>query len=73
MVPLYLVLLCIPRGPRHRPPKYIWELTRRQRAAHRRAVAQAARPFDSVWDAKTQGRALRHLYPTGATDFGSQH
>ena len=37
MVPLYLVLLCIPRGPRHRPPRYIWELTRRQRAARRRA------------------------------------
>ena len=39
MVPLYLVLLCIPRGPRHRPPRYVWELTRRQRAARRRAVA----------------------------------
>ena len=39
MVPLYLVLLCIPRGPRHHPPRYLWELTRRQRAAYRRAVA----------------------------------
>ncbi len=39
MVPLYLVLLCIPRGPRHRPPRYIWELTRRQHAEHRRAMA----------------------------------
>ncbi len=39
MVPLYLVLLCIPRGPRHRPPRYIWELRRRQRAARRSAVA----------------------------------
>ncbi len=39
MVPLYLVLLCTPRGPRHRPPRYTWELTRRQRAARRRAVA----------------------------------
>ena len=39
MTPLYLVLLCIPHGPRHRPPRYIWELTRRQRAAHRRAMA----------------------------------
>jgi hypothetical protein len=39
MLPLYLALLCIPRGPRHRPPRYIWELTRRQRAAHRRAMA----------------------------------
>jgi hypothetical protein len=40
MVPLYLVLLCIPRGPRHRPPRYIWELTRRQRVARRRAEAR---------------------------------
>jgi hypothetical protein len=38
MVPLYLVLLCIPRGPRHRPPRYIWELTRRQRALRRARV-----------------------------------
>jgi hypothetical protein len=39
MVPLYLALLCIPRGPRDRPPRYIWELRRKQRAARRRAVA----------------------------------
>jgi hypothetical protein len=39
MVPLYLVLLCIPRGPRHRPPRYVWELTRRKRLAYRRAMA----------------------------------
>ena len=39
MVPLYLVPLCIPRGPRRRPPRYIWELTLRQRTAYRRAVA----------------------------------
>jgi hypothetical protein len=37
MVPLYLVLLCIPRGPRHQPPRYIWELTRRKRTAYRRS------------------------------------
>ena len=42
MVPLYLVLLCIPRGPRHRPPRYIWELTRRQRLARRRAEARGS-------------------------------
>ncbi len=45
MVPLYLVLLCTPRGPRHRPPRYTWELTRRQRAAHRRAVARRRAAF----------------------------
>ena len=39
MVPLYLVLLCIPRGPRHRPPRYLWELTRRQRVAYKKAMA----------------------------------
>jgi hypothetical protein len=45
MVPLYLVLLCIPRAPRHRPPRYIWELTRRQRSARRRAMAQGSAAF----------------------------
>jgi hypothetical protein len=39
MVPLYLALLCIPRGPRDRPPRYIWELRRKERAARRRRVA----------------------------------
>ena len=45
MVPLYLVLLCIPRGPRHRPPRYIWELTRRQRVARRRTETQGRAAF----------------------------
>ena len=45
MVPLYLVLLCVPRGPRHRPPRYVWELTRRRRAARRKAVAQGRAAF----------------------------
>jgi hypothetical protein len=45
MVPLYLVLLCIPRGPRRRPPRYIWELTLRQRTAYRRAVASRRATF----------------------------
>ena len=39
MVPFYLVLLCIPRGPRRQPPRYLWELTRRSRAAYRRQMA----------------------------------
>jgi hypothetical protein len=38
MVPLYLVLLCIPRGPRGQPPRYMWELTRRQRLARKTGV-----------------------------------
>jgi hypothetical protein len=45
MLPLYIALLCIPRGPRHRPPRYIWELSRRQRAARRRAVARRRAAF----------------------------
>ena len=40
MVPLYLVVLCIPRGRRRGPPRYIWELTRRQRSARKRAIAE---------------------------------
>ena len=39
MVPFYLVLLCIPRGPRRQPPRYLWELTRRPRMAYRRQMA----------------------------------
>ena len=38
MVPLYLVLLCIPRGPRHQPPRYTWELTRSKRNAYKRSM-----------------------------------
>ena len=45
MVPLFLVLLCIPRGPRHRPPRYIWELPRRKRVAYRREVARRRAAF----------------------------
>jgi hypothetical protein len=40
MLPFFLVLLCIPRGPRHRPPRYVWELRRRERMARRKALAQ---------------------------------
>jgi hypothetical protein len=39
MLPFLLVLLCIPRGPRHRPPRYEWELPRRARIERRRAMA----------------------------------
>jgi hypothetical protein len=45
MVPLYLVLLCIPRGPRRSEPRYIWELTRRQRTARRRAMTRGRVAF----------------------------
>ena len=39
MLPFFLVLVCIPRGPRHRPPRYEWELPRRARIERRRAMA----------------------------------
>ena len=31
LLPFLLVLLCIPRGPKHAPPHYEWELTRKDR------------------------------------------
>ncbi len=30
-MPFFLVVLCVPRGPHHRPPRYFWELRRRER------------------------------------------
>ena len=39
MLPFFLVILCIPRGPRHRPPRYEWELPRRARIERRREMA----------------------------------
>jgi hypothetical protein len=42
MLPFLLVLLCIPRGPRHRPPRYEWELPRRARIQRRKALALRA-------------------------------
>jgi hypothetical protein len=41
-MPFFLVMLCIPRGPRHRPPRYVWELRRRERVA--RTKARTRRP-----------------------------
>jgi hypothetical protein len=49
-LPFLLVLLCIPRGPRGQPPRYVWELRRRARAARSRG-AQARRSV-------TAGRAV---------------
>ncbi len=37
-VPFFLVVLCIPRGPRRRPPRYVWELRRRERIARKKAL-----------------------------------
>jgi hypothetical protein len=42
MMPFLLVLLCIPRGPRHRPPRYEWELPRRARLQRARALARCS-------------------------------
>jgi hypothetical protein len=41
-VPFFLAVLCIPRGPRHRPPRYVWELRRRARVARRKAMTRPA-------------------------------
>ncbi len=40
MLPFLFVLLCVPRGPRHAPPRYEWELRRRTRLAIRHAAEQ---------------------------------
>ncbi len=37
VLPFFLAMLCIPRGARHAPRRYEWELTRRQRASRRRS------------------------------------
>jgi len=42
MLPFFLVLLCIPRAPRGNPPRYMWELRRRDRVALRRAARARA-------------------------------
>jgi hypothetical protein len=42
-MPFFLVLLCIPRGPRHGPPRYVWELRRRERIARRKSMARRPR------------------------------
>jgi hypothetical protein len=44
VLPFFLVPLCIPRGPRDRPPRYVWELRYRDRVARRRAMARRAQP-----------------------------
>jgi hypothetical protein len=41
-VPFFLVVLCIPRGPRDRPPRYVWELRHRERVARRKAMTRPA-------------------------------
>jgi hypothetical protein len=41
-MPFLLVMLCIPRGPRHAPPRYVWELRRRERVARRKTMARRA-------------------------------
>ncbi len=46
MMPFFLVLLCIPRGPAHKPPRYEWELPRRVRLRRAKLLAlrRAAAP-----------------------------
>ena len=44
LFPFLLVLLCIPRAKRGQPPRYIWELQRRQRKWYERAGVVAVLP-----------------------------
>jgi hypothetical protein len=49
MLPFLLVLLCIPRAPRHQPPRFEWELPRRLRIRRTRALAaRSAAPANVV-------------------------
>ena len=41
LLPFMLVLLCIPRAPKGSPPRYLWELRRRDRLRVRRAAEEA--------------------------------
>jgi hypothetical protein len=43
MLPFLLVLLCVPRTPRGSPPRYAWELRRRDRLRLRIQLEQRAR------------------------------
>jgi len=61
LLPFFLVLLCIPRTPRHRPPRYPWELRRRARNRQRRQLARSGVPL-----AARPGRP-RVAAATGAT------
>jgi hypothetical protein len=40
MLPFLLVLLCVPRTPKGRPPRFEWELRRRARLQLRQAIEQ---------------------------------
>jgi len=44
LFPFLLVLLCIPRAKRGQPPRYIWELKRKQRKWYERAGVVAVLP-----------------------------
>ncbi len=44
MLPFFLVLLCIPRGPARRPPRYEWELPRRVRLQRAKLMALRRTP-----------------------------
>jgi len=63
LFPFLLVLLCIPRSPKGQPPRYEWELRRRDRK-RMRAAARGARPIPGdPWPAR--GRARGGAPPPG--------
>ena len=45
MMPFFLVLVCIPRGAKHRGPRYEWELPRKVRLQRRRDMAFRGGPI----------------------------
>ena len=44
LLPFLLVLVCIPRSPKGQPPRYAWELRRRDRKRLQAAIAAGRVP-----------------------------
>ncbi len=68
MLPFLLVLLSVPRAPKHRPPRYEWELRRRARlqlraAAERSAPAGGSRPPRPAADPRVPPVSVRTRAP----------
>ncbi len=60
MLPYLLVVLALPRGPKDKPPRYVWELRRRDRLALRRrrsaVPARSRSPVGQRRPVETGGR-----------------
>jgi hypothetical protein len=72
LMPFLLVLFCIPRSPRHTPPRYDWELRRRARLERRRAIeAMQARRWMRGLRAPVASPPQRPPSPTESTTGSS--